>query len=176
MRVTDQHTFFFTKYDVFSNWYIAPFTYKGKTFNCNEQFMMYCKARLFKDLDIAQKILNTPSQKEQKDLGREVKGYVDQLWQQNCQNYVYIGAREKFTQHERLYNALLATHPTTLVEASPYDKIWGIGMSQSAPGVDDPNNWKGENRLGNILTKLRNDLILLPKPSFGEHHDRHPSP
>ncbi len=166
MRKTDKHTFFFTKYDPFSNWHIAPCHYHGVDFNCGEQFMMYCKAMLFKDNVIAQKILDTPDPKTQKALGRQVAGFKQDIWEAHCQKFVKVAARARFTQHERLYDALMDTTGTKLVEASKYDRIWGIGMDENAPGVDNEANWPGENRLGNILTELREELALLPRPNF----------
>lgn len=163
MRTTEQHTFFFSERDVFSNWHIAPFEYKGVTFNCNEQFMMYCKAKLFGDDAVAQKILAEPNQKKQKALGRLVKGLKGgqwdsediALWNSKCKKFVGIGAKHKFLQNPKLFEQLMSTRGTTLVEASPYDGVWGIKMGQNDPGVDDPANWKGTNWLGEVLTQLR---------------------
>ena len=166
MRKTAQHTFFFTDRDCFSNWYIAPFTYHDQrsandiTFNCVEQFMMYAKARIFQDDATAQKILAAKHPKDQKRLGREVAGYDEDTWVARRMQVVYTACKAKFTQHPALLEQLLATEGTLLVEASPYDKIWGIGMGEHAPGVDDAVNWKGQNLLGRVLTKLRDDLLL----------------
>lgn len=170
MRTTEQYTFFFSERDVFSNWHIAPFVYKGVTFNCNEQFMMYCKAKLFGDDIVAQKILNEPNQKKQKALGRQVKGLKGgqwdaddvALWNSKCKKFVGIGAKHKFLQHPQLFDQLMATDGTTLVEASPYDGVWGIKMGQYEDGVEDPNNWKGSNWLGEILTQLREHFKANP--------------
>lgn len=178
MRKTDKHTFFFSERDVFSNWHRSPIQYHGLSFNCNEQFMMFCKAKLFGDEIVAAKILAEPDPKQQKKLGREVSGFVQSRWDEKADHFVYVGAREKFTQHESAYDALMDTLGTKLVEASRFDKIWGIGMDQHAPGVEDEANWPGTNRLGNVLTRLRDDLALLPRPNFGAFQParRSPSP
>lgn len=160
MRQTAQHTFFFSDRDCFSNWYRAPFTFRDIQFNCVEQFMMYAKARTFSDVETASKILAATHPKDQKRLGREVKGYVDKTWNLKRKNVVYVGAREKFNQNPSLRDLLLSTAGTLLVEASPYDGVWGIKMGQNDPGVDDPANWKGQNLLGQVLTRLRDDMLL----------------
>jgi len=161
VRTTSKHTFFFTDKDCFSNWYISPFVYKDIRFNCVEQFMMYSKARMFGDLEIAEKILRAEHPREQKALGREVKGFVQSVWDEKCENIVGVGAREKFLQNPALLSQLFNTKGTVLVEASGFDRIWGIGMRENDPGVDDESNWRGENRLGNVLTRVREHLLAL---------------
>lgn len=94
-------------------------------------------------------------QTEIKKLGREVKNYDDAIWSEKRFNVVSVANREKFTQNEDLYKVLMATTGTTLVEASPYDKIWGIGLGEGDPNIKDRNKWKGLNLLGQVLTNLR---------------------
>lgn len=167
MRITERHTFFFSEHEKFSNWYRAAIHYHGTNFNCNEQFMMFCKAMLFGDREIATKILAEPLPGKQKALGRLVRGFDKEKWDEKCKHFVKVGAREKFLQHEDCYDALMATTGTRLVEASRYDSIWGCGLDQNAPGIDDPANWPGTNWLGDVLTELREELALLPRPDFG---------
>lgn len=164
MRRTDRHTFFFSKADVFSNWYPAVFTVRGVTFGCVEQAMMYVKAVHFGDLATAAKILAEPDPKEQKKLGRQVKPYDDDRWKAVSRAAVYTAAKAKFTQNPALMAALLATQGTTLVEASPYDPLWGVGLAAHDPRIDDPGQWRGSNWLGQVLTRLREDLIAQPQP------------
>lgn len=167
MRKTDRFTFFFTKADVFSNWHPAHFTYHGVAFNCVEQMMMYAKAVEFKDTATAKKILEAADPKEQKRLGRLVTPYNDERWQQIVRKVVYAAAKAKFTQNPHMLEALLATEDTTLVEASPYDKIWGVGLGERDPRIEDPKQWRGTNWLGQVLTRLRDDLKAEVRPGTG---------
>jgi hypothetical protein len=159
MKTKGNFTFFFRKEDMFSNWYERSFTVKGETFVTGEQFMMYAKAMLFKDSEIAQKILQTNDPAEQKRLGRQVKGFDQKTWDERCVRILAAGLYHKFNQHEDLKKALLGTGSTILVEASPYDKIWGIGLSADDPRAMDPKQWKGKNLLGKVLTMVRERLL-----------------
>lgn len=167
MRKTDKHTFFFTKADVFSNWHPSWFTVRGIRFNCVEQMMMYAKAVEFGDQPTAAKILASPDPKEQKRLGRLVTPYNDARWQQIVRKIVYAAAKAKFTQNPHMLKKLLETEGTVLVEASPTDRIWGVGLGERDPRIDDPRNWRGTNWLGEVLTRLRDDLLAEMKPAQG---------
>ena len=152
-------TFFFTEASPFSQWYRCTFSASELTFNCAEQYMMHGKAVLFGDADVAAEILRTPHPKQQKALGRKVKNFDDKVWKRERENIVLAGSRLKYTQNAELLEQLLATKGTDLVEASPYDRIWGIGLSAKDPRAQDPATWKGQNLLGKILTKLRDELL-----------------
>ena len=102
----------------------------GIGFNSAEQYMMFQKAILFNDYETAEKILDTGNVRTQKELGRQVKGFDNGLWAVNCRRIVYEANKYKFAQNRQLLDELLATRGTTLVEASPYDTIWGIGMTK----------------------------------------------
>lgn len=154
----EQFTFFWKSQSPFSNWYLSDFTLDGITFNCNEQYMMYQKALLFNDQEIADKILKTKSPTRHKQLGRKVKNFDDKIWNKNCQNIVYTGLKAKFSQNDELLKKLKETDGTTLVEASPYDKIWGIGMKMTDKRAQNRSTWLGKNLLGELLTKVREDL------------------
>ena len=151
-------TFFFTEASPFSQWYRSAFTVDGVTFNCAEQFMMHGKARLFDDAATAQLILAADHPRDHKALGRRVKRFDDAAWKREREAIVLAGNRAKFTQNPDLLAQLLATRGTTLVEASPYDRIWGIGLAASDPKAQDPATWRGQNLLGKILTRLRDEL------------------
>lgn len=155
-------TCFWGKQDPFSNWHEAPFILEGKTFRWNEQYMMYKKAELFGDTEMAEKIMVAPSPDDCKRLGRDVRGYVDEIWVANRQQVVLDGCRAKFTQYPSLAQFLLDSGDTLLVEASPYDKIWGVGLAANDPRIQDPAKWPGLNLLGKVLTTLRNELRLTP--------------
>lgn len=119
---------------------------------------MYAKAILFEDMETAAKILANPDPRAQKALGREVKGYVDAVWNDHRYEIVFEICKAKF-QNVNLKKVLLNTGDTILVEASPYDTIWGIGLGMTDPRRFDPSNWKGLNLLGKVLTDLREFFI-----------------
>ncbi len=152
-------TFFWRTASPFSQWYTAPFTVDGTAFNCAEQYMMYRKATLFEDHEMAQRILEARSPRTQKDLGRNVQHFVESVWDAASWEIVATGNRAKFTQNAPLKELLLASAGTTLVEASPHDRIWGIGLGEDDPRIHDRKKWRGENRLGEILTRLREELL-----------------
>ena len=158
MKYTDRYVFFFTNSDVFSNWYIAPFEIQGQRFNCVEQYMMYQKAILFKDQVIAKKILNTTEPKEQKALGKMVAGFNNAEWIKHRVDIVTDGAVAKFKQNARLSKDLLATGNRIIVEASPYDCIWGVGLDKNHPDIENPEKWRGLNLAGAALMKARTQL------------------
>lgn len=147
----------------FSQWYYSKFIVDGVTYNCCEQYMMGQKALMFNDQETFEKIMKISNPKEQKALGRLVKNFNKEIWESKCKDIVYDGNYAKFTQNQRLYNVLLATKGTELVEASVEDKIWGIGLSETDPKAWDKSTWQGTNWLGEILTKLRDDLLNQPK-------------
>ncbi len=161
MRRTEHYTFFFSKADCFSNWHPSPFQYRGVDFVCMEQFMMYAKAMLFQDKETGQKILATGDPAEHKRLGREVRNYVDEVWVAKREAIVAVGSREKYSQNPAMLEMLLSTAGTLLVEASPYDRIWGIGLAMNDPRALDPTQWRGENRLGKTLDRVRDYFLRL---------------
>ncbi len=154
----EQFTKFFESNSPFSNWYIASFTIDDITFNCTEQHMMYGKAMLFGDKETAADILKEKVPREQKKLGRLVKNFNKKIWEENCKQIVYEGNKGKFTQNPKLLKRLMDTSGTTLVEASPFDNIWGIKLSADDPRSNHRSTWQGTNWLGEVLTKLRDDL------------------
>jgi len=176
MRETDNYVFFFGKADVFSNWHQASFDFRGVRFNCVEQFMMYSKAMLFGDQAVAANILATNDPKTQKALGRTVKGFDSTVWDAKCMSIVTVGCREKFRQNPSLLSALLATGDKVLVEASPYDKIWGIGLGENDPAAVHPEQWKGKNLLGKALVAAREVLVTsLNKQTLADHWNATPA-
>lgn len=149
----------------FSNWYPAEFVINNiadvpgeMQFNCVEQYMMYMKAKLFNDRTIMSAVLNTNNPKEQKSLGRKVGGFKLDVWDGCKDLIVYDGCFAKYSQNSDLKKAILETKNLILVEASPYDKIWGIGMAEDDPDATDETKWKGENLLGKALMKVRDTL------------------
>ena len=153
------YTFFFTEASPFSQWHACEFVIGEHTFNCAEQAMMYGKAMLFEDRAVADEILAADHPRAHKALGRKVKPYDEHVWRVNREAIVHQANHAKFTQNPALLEVLLATAGTELVEASPYDKIWGIGLAATDARALDPAQWKGQNLLGKILTQLRDELL-----------------
>lgn len=143
----------------FSQWFRADFTLDGVSYNCTEQYMMAEKARLFKDDKTLELILKSTNPKEQKALGRRVKDFEENIWNKHAKEIVKRGNVAKFSQNTYLLNMLEKTKGTTLVESSPYDKIWGIGLIDSDPRALKRSTWLGQNWLGEILTEIRKDLF-----------------
>ncbi|MDM5279559.1 NADAR family protein [Paenibacillus silvae] len=154
----EKFTFFWHTASPFSQWHPADFIVNGLQYTSAEQYMMHQKALLFGDLKIAERIMSTNSASVQKKLGRQVKGFDQTVWEAECQRIVYEGNQAKFTQNEELLAALLATRGTTLVEASPDDRIWGVGLAEDNPRIRNRSTWRGTNWLGEILTRLREEI------------------
>jgi ribA/ribD-fused uncharacterized protein len=152
-------TFFYTQASPFSQWYPCTFVVDGNTYSCAEQYMMRGKAVLFGDHAIAAQILAAPHPRDHKALGRKVASFDDAIWRREREAIVLAGNRAKFTQNPELRALLVATRGTELVEASPRDRIWGIGLGADDPRARDRAQWRGANLLGKILTALRDELI-----------------
>lgn len=159
VSLTEQFTLFYG--GPASQWYASEFTVDGVTYNTAEQYMMAQKAILFDDADALDIIMNTDNPKIQKAAGRQVRGFDKALWEQNAKLFVYRANFAKFTQNADLLEWLIATVGTALVEASPWDTIWGIGLAASDPRALDRKTWKGTNWLGEIITKVRADIIAM---------------
>jgi ribA/ribD-fused uncharacterized protein len=184
MRRVGDFTLFFGKDDPPSNWFFAPFFVRGLRFPTNEHFIMYCKARLFGDTDAAAAILGddvaarrllsgtsrlwladrpADDPARAKALGRAVRGYTEPMWAAKRRFYAKTGARAKFTQHPPVCATFLETAGTLLVEASPYDRLWGVGLAASDPRILDRAAWRGSNLLGYVLTELCEELAATTK-------------
>jgi len=155
----ERFTFFWRSDSPFSNWYACDFEIDGIQFNCTEQYMMYGKAMLFNDIEIAEKVLASSKPGSQKALGRKVKKFNQDTWNKHAKAIVYKANDAKFKQNENLLKRLLKTKKTTLVEASPVDPIWGIGLAEDDPKAKDRRKWRGKNWLGEVLTELRENII-----------------
>lgn len=146
-----------------SQWYIKDFKENDIVFNCMEKYMMYNKALLFSDKDIADEILNNNQPKAIKELGRKVKNFDDTVWDKIKYTIVLTGNYYKFSQNAELRNFLLGTKNKVLVEASPYDKVWGIKMKYDDENIENPFCWKGENLLGFALMEARDEIKMVYK-------------
>ena len=142
----------------FSQWWKSDFWSVDRTYNCMEQFMMANKAELFEDNEIRQQILQCSDPKQIKALGRKVKNFDETVWNQIKYSIVLNGNYLKFSQDPGLRDFLLSTGDSILVEASPYDNIWGIGMEQTDENAFNPLKWKGQNLLGFALMEVRDEI------------------
>jgi len=141
-----------------SQWWVAEFVVAGVRYPSTEHWMMAEKARLFGDEETLARILSAKSPAEAKKLGREVQGFVPERWDAQRVEIVIIGNWHKFSQHPELRKFLLGTHDRVLVEASPVDTIWGIGLAADAPDAAHPAKWQGPNLLGFALMEVRDQL------------------
>jgi ribA/ribD-fused uncharacterized protein len=142
----------------FSQWYKSNFSENGITFNCAEQYMMYSKAKMFNDEFAMKKILESSNPKKQKELGRTVTDYDDKIWNEHKIQIVTQGNYLKFSQNLHLKEILVKTKDKIIVEASPYDRIWGIGLGTDDKKILDPKNWRGTNWLGEAIMKVRETI------------------
>lgn len=141
----------FTCYDYFNN----KITRK---YNSTEQYYHAQKALCFKDNIMFNKIMKTTEPKLQKSFGNKVSNYNEEIWNKHRFNIMFIGLYAKFTQIEIAKKKLLETNDMYLVEASPYDKLWGAGISEKSKKINDPSKYPGKNMLGILLMQLRDEL------------------
>jgi len=179
-RDETQFTFFWETKSPFSQWHKSLFTssgffhqgindeqreylknslHKELEFSSAEQFMMYHKAIIFLDREIADSIMQTSNPRKIKEFGRQVKNYDEDIWCYHRSNVVYAANFLKFNQNPDLMDALTNTMGTTLVEAAPNDKVWGIGLAEDNPRAQKRETWEGKNLLGEILTLLRMEFM-----------------
>ncbi|OTG79266.1 hypothetical protein B9T33_12350 [Acinetobacter sp. ANC 5054] len=142
----------------FSQWFPSPFVIDDVEYKTAEHFMMAQKAKLFADEEIFQKILEANHPNEAKALGRKIQNYQENVWLEHRFDVVVKGNIAKFTQHPELKAFLLNTQERILVEASPVDKIWGIGLATDDEKAEKPLQWKGLNLLGFALMVVRTQL------------------
>jgi ribA/ribD-fused uncharacterized protein len=142
----------------FSQWWPARFTLDGTSYPTAEHFMMVHKARLFGDHDTAARILATAHPRAAKALGRQVRGFDEDIWASHRYDIVVQGSTAKFAQNPELRDYLLGTGARVLVEASPLDRIWGIGLAARDERAQYPSAWRGLNLLGFALMDARDAI------------------
>ena len=142
----------------FSQWFESPFTVGGHTFPTAEHWMMFKKAELFEDQIFMEKILAAKSPAGAKKLGRKVSNFKPEIWDAHKFEIVVEGNQYKFEQNKEMGNFLKSTGNQILVEASPYDRIWGIGMTKNHQNIMRPDSWRGQNLLGFALMEVRDKL------------------
>ncbi|WP_426452631.1 NADAR family protein [Paenibacillus sp. S-38] len=143
----------------FSQWWESRFVVEGEQYSCAEQYMMAEKARLFRDDRMVEAIMNAKDPKEMKAYGRAVKGFDNEIWESRCYDIVRKGNLAKFSQNNSLWSFMKSCRNRIFVEASPVDKIWGIGLAKDHPNALNPMLWPGKNWLGFALTEVRDRLI-----------------
>ncbi|GGK66554.1 hypothetical protein GCM10010126_27390 [Planomonospora parontospora] len=141
-----------------SQWWPADFTVDGVVYRTAEHFMMAGKARLFGDGETAAEIVAAGHPKQAKDLGRRVRGFDERAWEAARFDLVVRGNLAKFDQHPELAEFLLGTGERVLVEASPLDRVWGIGLAADDERAGLPGSWRGLNLLGFALMEVRQAL------------------
>lgn len=142
-----------------SQWWLSSFVFENIIYKTAEHWMMAKKAELFDDVEVLQRILVAKSPAEAKKLGREVRGYNEAIWREKRFEVVKQGNLLKFGQNEELKTYLINTGSRVLVEASPEDPVWGIGMPSDHRDASSPEKWKGQNLLGFALMEVRDELI-----------------
>ena len=157
-KKTDHAILFYGSYSFLSNFYPAKFNLDGKTFGNVEQYIQYQKAVHTGDVEIACGILNTDNPVKQHQYGRKLKPTQDQWNDQRAEMFMECAVKAKFQQNDALKKELLDTRNKNLVECNAYDKFWGIGLSMYNAVAMDRTKWKGQNKLGVILVKVRDDI------------------
>lgn len=145
----------------FSQWYEAPFIVDGLRYPTAEHFMMAEKAMLFEDLGIRDQVLDAPTPGVAKALGRQIQDFDEAAWLEHRFSIVVRANEEKFAQNPELGQFLQQTGSRVLVEASPVDRIWGIGLAQDDERASNPNEWQGLNLLGFALMQVRDRRIAI---------------
>jgi len=156
--------YFFYK-NCFSQWHESNFTIDGVVYCRAEQWMMAEKARLFNDPVTEKLIMEATHPRDHQRFGREVRNFDQAIWDASARDIVFQGNYAKFEQNADLREKLLATGDKLLVEASPTDRIWGIGLGMDDERRHDPKNWQGTNWLGEVLTKVRDCWVASLKTS-----------
>lgn len=159
----NEYEFFWSNDSPFSQWHKTKFQLNDIEYTSAEQFMMAKKAELFGDMEIRNQILSTNNVRKQKQLGRQVRNFDEEIWNNSKIKIVYIANNLKFSQNAELKTKLLETKGKYIVEASPVDVIWGIGIAPDDPRRFNRTKWRGQNLLGKILTQLRKDLLKIKK-------------
>lgn len=168
----------------FSQWFELPFTVDGIIYKTAEHWMMAHKALLFGDTRIYNEIINTHKSGAVKELGRQVSGFDEMIWKDHRYNIVVAGNIHKFNQHNKFADYLANTGNKILVEASPVDTIWGVGLGEDNENISDPNNWRGLNLLGFALMEARDffkendhfdDLQIKVRSPWKAYPDKHPA-
>ena len=154
MKITDKLVLFFSNKDILSNFYPCTIMYNGLKFHCSEQLFMYLKAIYFNDEAMANNILNCKTPQEAKQYGRCVRGYDENSWNNVRDEQMFIALKAKYDSVFKFREFLNEHKDKKFAEASPYDKIWGIGLKETDTDATNPKRWLGENRLGKCIDRI----------------------
>ncbi|MEV5611649.1 NADAR family protein [Streptomyces sp. NPDC052225] len=138
-----------------SQWWPSPFTVDGVEYATAEHWMMAGKARLFGDAEAERRAIAAGHPSQAKKAGRMVRGFDDAVWERERFAVVVEGSVHKFASDPALREYLLNTGDRVLVEASPVDRVWGIGLAADDAAAEDPRKWRGPNLLGFALMEAR---------------------
>ncbi|MEU5629039.1 NADAR family protein [Streptomyces tendae] len=141
-----------------SQWWPSPFTVDGVEYATAEHWMMAGKARLFADAEAERRVLAAAHPAGAKKAGRLVRGFDEAVWERERFRIVVEGSVHKFASDPALRAFLLGTGGRVLVEASPVDRVWGIGLAADDEAAQDPERWRGPNLLGFALMAARERL------------------
>ena len=144
---------------IYSQWCPSNFVIDGVLYSHAEKYMMAKKALLFEDYLSLEKIMFAKDPSDQKALGKAVIGFDKVKWETYCKKFVYDANYAKFTQNLDMKKELMATGNKEIVEASPQDKIWGIGLAENDPRAWDKSTWNGTNWLGEAIMAVRDTLL-----------------
>ena len=142
----------------FSQWYEAPFSVDGVGYHSAEHYMMAAKAALFGDFSTREAVLAATTPGAAKALGRQVVGFDEDIWARDRRRIVVEANLAIFGQNGRLGDFLRQPGSQVLVEASPVDAVWGIGLAADDPDALSPARWRGLNLLGFALMEVRSQL------------------
>jgi ribA/ribD-fused uncharacterized protein len=158
VKIYDKHVAFWGS--AFSNFYPCHFQEGDWHWISSEQCFMAKKAEYFKDAEILEEILKAETPEKAKKLGRKVKNFDAEKWSKVCFDKMYDAVYAKFSQNSDLKELLLSSdyEGKGFVEGSPFDGIWGVKMDWRNPDIDNEENWQGQNLLGKVLNKVREDL------------------
>lgn len=151
--------FFWVTADYMSNWHHSVFKADNWVWDNSEQYFMYLKCSCFEDEEGMEKCKKTPDPKKVKAIGRTIFEYDDDVWALLRDEAMFMANKPKYEQNPLLAKKLIETDGYRLVEASPVDKVWGIGLAEDDPRALKPDQWRGGNGLGLCLERVREYLI-----------------
>ena len=160
IKEINNHLFFFSKYSFLSNFSPANFTINGTDYTCSEQYIQHQKALLFKAKDTARKIMLTNIPGQMKRLNTNLSNFNQDLWEQKAPDICYTALKDKFAQNPELQKKLQEIEDKVLIEAFPYDNVWGIGFSKDEPNLFQKKSSWGTNIQGKMLMKVRSEINM----------------